>query len=103
MRVVWTAQGNRALEAIMTCAQQFYSRNLLRKLNTDIKDTERLMADNPRMGGLELQANGRDYEYRSIVLCRPFKLIYFIYEDCLYIADVWDTRQLPETLVKHLL
>lgn len=49
MRVVWTAQGNRSLEFIMTCAQQFYSRKLLRNLNADIKNTERLMADNRRL------------------------------------------------------
>ena len=102
MRVEWTAQGNRAFEFIMTCAQQFYSRDLLRKLNTDLKRIERLMADNPQMGSLELQAEGRNYEYRSIVLCKPFKLIYFIEGDCLYIADIWDTRRLPETLVKNL-
>ncbi len=102
MRVVWTAQGNRALEFIMTCAQQFYSRSLLRKLNADLKRVERLMADNPQMGSLELQAEGRNYEYRSIVLCRPFKLIYFIEEGCLYIADIWDTRRLPEILMKDL-
>ena len=87
----------------MTCAQQFYSRGLLRKLNAEIKNTERLMTDNPQMGALELQATGREYEYRSIVLCKPFKLVYFIYEDCLYIADVWDTRQLPESLAERLL
>lgn len=31
MRVEWTAQGNKAFEFIMTCAQRFYSRDLLRK------------------------------------------------------------------------
>ena len=83
MRVVWTAQGSKAYEFIMTCAQQFYSRKLLRKLNEDIKRMERLMVDNPKMGSLELQTEEREYEYRSIVLCKPFKLIYFIHEDIL--------------------
>lgn len=102
MQVVWTAQGNAALEWIMTCARQFYSREHLCRLNADIKQAERLMAENPRMGGRELLAKGRGEEYRSIVLCKPFKLVYFIHEGVLYVADIWDTRRLPETLTRNL-
>lgn len=103
MRVVWTAQGSRSLEFIFTCAQKFYSRDLLCRLNGDLKRTERLMADNPRLGGIERMAEGRTFEYRSIVLCKPFELIYFIDAETLYIADILDTRQMPEKLTNHLL
>ena len=60
------------------------------------------MANNPFMGCIEEIAKSRDYEYRSIVLCRPFKLIYFIDRDAIFIADIWDTRREPQSLIKRL-
>lgn len=93
MRIVWTAQGNKRLEHIFACCSDFYSQKQLRELNNRLKSAERLLADNPLLGALEPIGEGLDMEYRHIVLNKPFKLIYFLYEDCIYIADIWDTRQ----------
>ena len=102
MRVEWTEHANRSLEFIFTCAQEYYPRTLLRKLNRELKRTEHLVANHPRMGGVEYLAEARDYEYRNIVLCKPFKLIYFIAEDTVFIADIWDTRREPNALLRNL-
>ena len=45
------------------------------------------------MGAIETELDGLEITYRHIVLSKPFKIIYFIFEDTVYIADIWDTRQ----------
>lgn len=102
MRVIWTNTANRSLEYIFTCSQDFYSRRMLKNLNRDIKHAEMLLSDNPYLGAIEPIAEGLDFEYRHVVLSKPFKLIYFIFDQCLYVADIWDVRQSPDKLMKHL-
>ena len=102
MRLIWTEQGCKSLEFIMTCSQDFYSRTLLRKLNSDIKNAEHLLESNPQIGQLESSLSNRDFEYRHFVLCKPFMLIYFIYNNVIYIADIWDTRQSPSRLTEKI-
>ena len=72
MRVIWTNQGNRSLDFIMTCSRDYYTTTLLRRLNTSIKQAESMLATNAYIGALEPLAEGREYEFRHIVLCKPF-------------------------------
>lgn len=102
MRVIWTEEAKKRFEFIMTCSRDFYSKKALRTLNDELKQYERILLDYPRLGQIETYAEGRDYEYRHIILSSPFKVIYFLYEDDIYVADIWDTRQDPSTLVEHL-
>ena len=102
MKLRWMPTANRSYEYIMTCATEFYGKTTLRKLSVAIKNAERLLLTNPYMGNREPLAEGRMFEYRSIELPSPFKLIYTIYEDAIYIADIWDTRQSPDKLVNKL-
>lgn len=52
------------------------------------------------MGAIENELEGLDIMYRHLVLSKPFKIIYFIYEETIYIADIWDTRQSSDTHTK---
>ena len=40
---------------------------------------------------------GRKREYRSIVVHKLFKLVYYVKGDTLHIAALWDTRREPDT------
>ena len=102
MMVRWTPNGSKAYEYIMTCATSFYGKPLLRKLVRDIKKAESNLADNPMLGCLEPLAEGQNFEYRRLILVKPFKLIYTIYDNVVYIADIWDMRQCPDTLAQRL-
>ena len=41
-------------------------------------------------------------EYRSVVVHRNCKLVYYAEGDTLYIADVWDTRREPRAQADNL-
>lgn len=102
MQVRWTEQACKALDFIMTCSRDFYSSTMLKKLRSDVARCELLLSQNPQMGAVEEELDSLDVEYRHIVLTKPFKVIYFIYEDNIYIADIWDTRQSTETNKKRI-
>lgn len=102
MKVLWTPNANRSYEYIITCATDYYGKSLLRKLVSDIQRAEMLLADNPLLGSMEPLAANRNFDYRYIVLSKPFKLIYTVYDGVVYIADLWDTRQSPERLSERI-
>ena len=56
---------------------------------------EPLLAANPRLGITEPLLAGRKREYRSIVVHKLFKLVYYVKDETLYIAALWDTRREP--------
>lgn len=56
----------------------------------------------PQIGATEPLLLNRRKTYRSIVINKLSKLIYYIKGDTLYIADFWDTRREPKSLTKNL-
>jgi len=102
MQIIWTDAGTKSLEFLMTCARDIYSQKTLSSLYQEIKKTERQLKSNPYIGQREPLAEGREYDYRHIVLSNMFKLIYFIYEENIFIVSIWDTRQNPDLLIKKL-
>lgn len=101
MQIKWTEQSRRALDFIMTCSRDFYSLRQLKQLRYDIARCEGLLTQNPFMGAVETDLEGLDVEYRHIVLTKPFKIIYFVWNNTVFIADIWDTRQDPATNKKR--
>ena len=55
----------------------------------------------PYMGKIEPLLWGRCYEYRSWVVHEHFKLIYHIREEVIYIANFWDVRREPQSLIQE--
>jgi len=52
------------------------------------------------MAALEPLLSGRAYPYRGLVVRRLFKVIYYVENDTIIIADVWDCRQDPSKHTK---
>ena len=62
----------------------------------DIEKLERF----PRMGAVEQYLTDCGKNFRSLVVMKNYKVIYYIEEDenAIYIATVWDCRQNPDRL-----
>ena len=56
----------------------------------------------PQMAPIEQELSDFDEEYRSLVVHKHFKIIYFIECDSIFIAAVWDSRQNPQTNVNKI-
>ena len=54
-----------------------------------------LLAENPNLGPVEPLLADRAMMYRSVVANRLNKIVYFIKDDHIEVADFWDTRREP--------
>jgi plasmid stabilization system protein ParE len=56
----------------------------------------------PQMGPIESTLKDKIREYRSLVVCRTYKVIYRIEHQIIYIVDIWDCRRDPLKLRQNV-
>ena len=66
-----------------------------------ILDEIDFLAKQPRMAAIELLLEEFPREYRSLVVMRKYRVVYFIEDEIVHISAVWDCRRNPDTLVKE--
>ena len=62
----------------------------------------RLLPLVPYLGPMERLLYRSKVKFRSIVVCKYNKIIYYVRQDEIVIVDFWDTRMNPKTLVQRL-
>lgn len=102
MQVIWQERTNRKRVQALTYGMKEFGEKTARKLNDDFEHTALLLAANPHLGAPEPLLAHRQKEYRSIVVHKLYKLLYYIDRQTLYITDLWDTRREPKSLVQDL-
>lgn len=95
MQLRYTPQFNQSFDEIMNCGNSYYSQKTLLSLFNRLKEVKGLLLSNPKLGGIAHDISNVEFEYRKIVLYKYLKLIYFIIDDTIYFADIWDTRRDP--------
>ncbi|MBR0169483.1 MAG: type II toxin-antitoxin system RelE/ParE family toxin [Bacteroidales bacterium] len=60
-----------------------------------VRETRRLLADNPYLGPIEPLLADLPQTYRSVVVAKVNKIVYRIVDDRIEIADLWDCRREP--------
>lgn len=102
MNILWLELAEEDLDSIY----QFYAKDksikVAYKIYNEILDVAESLADFPQMASIELDLSEEGEEYRSLIVRKHFKLIYFIENESIYIAAVWDCRQNPQTNVSKL-
>ena len=95
MKVIVQKAAARQISRVYTYGEQHFGKRAAEKTHTRIVEALHLLAANPRLGVAEPLLAGRKREYRSIVVHKLFKLVYYVKDDTLYIAALWDTRREP--------
>mgnify|MGYP001777178267 CR=1 FL=1 len=97
MKVIVQKAAARQISRVYTYGEQHFGKQAAEKTHARIMEALRLLAANPRLGITEPLLAGRKREYRSIVVHKLFKLVYYVKDETLYIAALWDTRREPRT------
>lgn len=64
-----------------------------------VRETRQLLADNPYLGSVEPLLAGRTQTYRSVVVGRQSKMVYYTEKDnVIYVVAFWDVRREPQAL-----
>ena len=95
MQVTWNKKALTQLDAVVRYGTREFGERTAQRLYAHIMSYEPLLAANPRLGVEEPLLAGRKRQYRSLVVHKLFKLVYYVKDDTLYIAALWDTRREP--------
>ena len=97
MKILWSLLAHASYTHIKdTIFEQFgykAEQDFVISVDKAIKQT----AEFPNSGKQELEL-AKDGSVRSITIRKLSKIIYYVEDDTLYIADVWSTRQDPDYL-----
>lgn len=63
--------------------------------NNILDEIDRLIGF-PKIAKVEEKLNDLDYEFRSLVVLRRYKVVYFIKESTIFISMIWDCRMNPK-------
>lgn len=102
MNIEYTPLFKTTLDNMLSCGNKYYSQKTLSTIISTLKKYKDLLKANPLLGSVEPILDNLSVDYRSLVIYKHIKLIYFIYEDVLYFADLWDTRQSEESLQERI-
>ena len=67
----------------------------------EIEEAVQALADMPMMGRLDPLFAHRKQAYRSIIVRRLNKVVYYVKDDTVHIAAFWDTRREPKNQAKQ--
>lgn len=93
MHVLWSERAyvrRQAIEDYILCSFGFAA--LMDYVNA-VDEWKEIVQKNPNIGAIEPLLEGARKEYRSVVIADLTKCIYYVEDDCIMIADWWDTRR----------
>ncbi len=96
MSVVWYPEAAKKLRQVVIYIQTEYGSKSCTKFLKEAYRTERLLARNPCLGPVEPFLADAPVQYRSVIVNRVNKIVYWINGDIIEIVDFWDTRREPK-------
>jgi plasmid stabilization system protein ParE len=105
MVVRWTDVAEERLKNIFDYYFEVAGYTIAASMVSEIKDSVDNLKYMPLMDSEEPYLSGRQFVYRSLVVKKIFKIVYFIDEkaDNIVIATIWDCRRNPLKLQKEIL
>lgn len=102
MNVIWynrAEQSMRQIERYIFSKFGEYTRaSFMRELEQSIQS----LSEMPRLGSIDPLLEHRSKTYRSLIIHRMSKLVYYVEDDTIHIAAFWDTRREPKSQVNQL-
>ena len=102
MKVSWSKRAAKSAQTNATYIYKEFGRQASQKFLLEIAHVSKLLEENPYLGPIEPLLMYKKKQYRSIVVNRLNKMVYYIKGETIRVAAVWDTRKEPNTLSNQL-
>lgn len=102
MNIIWSPSATEALVKTAAYIRKEFGSKSKKRFLDEIKHTAELLKDYPNLGIVESLLEGTPVLYRTIVVGRLNKLVYFINKQTIEIVALWDTRSEPEAQAEKL-
>ncbi len=100
MKIIWLPLARLDLENIFTFQSSKSEISAINLFN-DILDAIEPLRQFPQMAQIEPALSPSIPIYRSLVVKKNYKIIYYIELETIYISAIWDCRKNPEKLQKR--
>lgn len=101
MRVEWTSLAKEQVTRILDYCVLYCASGVAGRLAEKFNRNTFLLEQNPYLGSVEQLLHHKKKEYRCLIE-GYYKMIYYIENDIVYIAALWDCRQEPCKLTKRI-
>jgi plasmid stabilization system protein ParE len=102
MKVIWMPLAKMALKEKGDYIRKEFGKNRKNKFIQEVRESSRLIGQNPYLGKVEPILSDVTSTYRSLVVNRINKIVYRVMDNQIEISDFWDCRQAPETLADRV-
>ncbi|MBQ7686426.1 MAG: type II toxin-antitoxin system RelE/ParE family toxin [Bacteroidaceae bacterium] len=96
MTIHWHKRAGAALHQVEEYVLENFGEDERQKFMNDIEQAVLSLASMPAMGRLDPLFAHRKQAYRSIIVRRLNKIVYYVKDDIIHIAAFWDTRREPK-------
>ena len=102
MKVVWSKQAAFALRDTTTYIRKEFGQAAKQKFLNEVHYINDLLSTTPELGAIELLLIDLPINYRSVVVNRLNKIVYYQNDDTIEVVAFWDTRREPSYLVRAI-
>ncbi len=103
MRSILSEQAKQEIRQAAKYIREEFGRKRRDEFLQEIREARRHIEMNPYMWPLEPYLTELPGMYRGYVMNRINKIVYRVDDDIIYIADFWDVRRNPESLVSKVI
>jgi plasmid stabilization system protein ParE len=98
MVIDWTDRAKRHLKDIFDFYVETAGRKTAIEMMADIKVATKPLTEFPQMAAIEPFLSDLPEKFRSLVVRKHYKVIFYVDNEAVHILAVWDCRQNPDNL-----
>ena len=96
MKIIWAEEAFQVWQDTIDYIVKEFGVRAAEKFYKKTEEWQDVLSSSPKAGKIEPLLNNRSRSYRSIVITKQAKLIYYIEDETVFIVDFWDTRREPQ-------
>lgn len=101
MKVYWHKRAAAQLHQVEKYVLRDFGERTRQEFMDEVEQTTLSLANMPAMGKIDPLFAHRKQTYRSIVVRKLNKIVYYVKDDTLHIAAFWDTRCEPKAQARQ--
>ncbi len=102
MQIRFTKQARAEYLRIVSVFAEFAGIRSANKFIERVKEKGDTLLKQPYIGHPETLLSNRPQDYRNISINKNYYIIYYVEDDIIWLADIWDRRNNPANLVARV-
>ena len=102
MTIRWHKRASAALHLVEEYVLKRFGEKARQDFMAEIEQAVLALSDMPTLGKLDPLFAHRHKTYRSIIVRRLNKVVYYVEDDVIHIAAFWDTRREPKAQAREV-